>query len=269
METLRRVAESMARAAREAGVRSSPATPRWSSAAKATALFINTTGIGAGAARASRLSAATARPGDVRAAQRLPSAITASRSWPSAKGLEFDTPVASDTAALHTLVAAMLDAESAAIRCAARPHARRPCQHAQRDRRQSRAVGIALEEARHPGSRGSARRLRTAGTRPALRRQRGQAGRHRGARGRPDAVLAAHAPASARRATPRIIGTVTEAHPGLVTHAHRLRHHPHRRHALRRPTAPDLLRNAVTGTYVHPVSKPVGTWCLSPRFPWG
>jgi hydrogenase expression/formation protein HypE len=111
LETLARIAQSMARAASEAGVGIVTADTKVVEKGKGDGLFINTTGIGL-VREGVELSASAARPGDVVLVSGYLGdhgiAIMAQR-----EGLEFDTPVASDSAALHTLVAAMLDASTA------------------------------------------------------------------------------------------------------------------------------------------------------------
>ncbi len=111
VETLGRITVSMARAAREAGVEIVTGDTKVVEKGKGDGLFINTAGIGL-VREGVELSAASARPGDaVLVSGYLGDhgiAIMAER-----EGLEFDCPVASDSAALHTLVAAMLDASTA------------------------------------------------------------------------------------------------------------------------------------------------------------
>lgn len=110
VETLARIAESMARAARQAGVEIVTGDTKVVERGKGDGVFINTTGIGL-VREGVELSASAARPGDVVLVSGYLGdhgiAIMAQR-----EGLEFDCPVASDSAALHTLVAAMLDAST-------------------------------------------------------------------------------------------------------------------------------------------------------------
>ena len=110
VETLARIAESMARAARQAGVEIVTGDTKVVERGKGDGVFINTTGIGL-VRQGVELSVAAARPGDVVLVSGYLGdhgiAIMAQR-----EGLEFDCPVASDSAALHTLVAAMLDAST-------------------------------------------------------------------------------------------------------------------------------------------------------------
>ncbi len=77
-------------------------------------LFVNTSGIGL-VSSGVQLSADQARPGDLVLLSGTigDHGITILSQW---EGIEFESAVASDTAALHTLVAAMLDASSN-VRC--------------------------------------------------------------------------------------------------------------------------------------------------------
>jgi len=115
MATLRRVVESLERAAREAGVVIVTGDTKVVEKGSGDELFINTSGIGV-VPEDVNLSANQARPGDrvilSGAIGEHGIAILAER-----EGLEFDCPVVSDSAPLHTLVAAMLSAAPGAIRC--------------------------------------------------------------------------------------------------------------------------------------------------------
>jgi hydrogenase expression/formation protein HypE len=112
--TLERVVASLSRAAQEAGVAVVTGDTKVVEKGKGDGLFINTSGIGR-VLPGVNLSADQARPGD---------AIILSGSLgehgitilSQREGLEFESPIVSDCAALHTLVAAMLEA-SAAVRC--------------------------------------------------------------------------------------------------------------------------------------------------------
>jgi hydrogenase expression/formation protein HypE len=114
METLRRVAESMARAAQASGVEIVTGDTKVVEKGSGDGLFINTTGIGIVRPHV-KLSAANARPGDrILVSGTLGDhgiAILSER-----EGIGFDSAIESDSAALHTLVRAMLDA-SLEIRC--------------------------------------------------------------------------------------------------------------------------------------------------------
>ena len=114
MEVLRRVVASLQQAAAAAGVTVVTGDTKVVEKGSGDGLFINTSGLGV-VAEGVRLSASQARPGD-RVLLSGPIgdhgiAILAQR-----EGLEFESSIASDSAPLHTLVAAMLGASSE-IRC--------------------------------------------------------------------------------------------------------------------------------------------------------
>lgn len=115
-DELRRIAESMAQAAAAAGVAIVTGDTKVVERGKGDGVFINTTGIGV-VADGVRLSASQARPGDrVILSGSIGDhgiAILCKR-----EGLEFETEILSDSAALHTLVSGMLEAAPVgAIRC--------------------------------------------------------------------------------------------------------------------------------------------------------
>ena len=115
-EALRRIAASMAQAAAAAGVSIVTGDTKVVERGKGDGLFINTTGIGI-VPEGVRLSASQAKPGDrVLLSGSIGDhgiAILAKR-----EGLEFDTEILSDSAALHNLAARMLGAaHPGAIRC--------------------------------------------------------------------------------------------------------------------------------------------------------
>jgi hydrogenase expression/formation protein HypE len=114
LETLKQVVASLGRAAREAGVTVVTGDTKVVEKGKGDGLFINTSGIGR-VPSVSNLSADRARPGDsiILSGSIGDHGITI---LSQREGLEFESPIASDCAALHTLVAAMLNA-SPAIRC--------------------------------------------------------------------------------------------------------------------------------------------------------
>lgn len=113
-DDLRRIAASMAEAARNAKVLIVTGDTKVVERGKGDGLFINTSGIGV-VAEGVRLSAGQARPGDVVIVSGYLGdhgiAIMAQR-----EGLEFETDIKSDSAPLHELVAVML-AVSKGIRC--------------------------------------------------------------------------------------------------------------------------------------------------------
>jgi hydrogenase expression/formation protein HypE len=114
MDVLRRVVSSLERAADEAGVQVVTGDTKVVEKGKGDDLFINTTGIGI-VPDGLELSADQARPGDrVLLSGSIGEhgiAILAQR-----EGLEFESTINSDSAALHTLVASMLSV-TGTIRC--------------------------------------------------------------------------------------------------------------------------------------------------------
>jgi hydrogenase expression/formation protein HypE len=115
METLRRIVESLHRAAAAAGVEVVTGDTKVVEKGSGDEVFINTSGIGI-VPEGLQLSADRARPGDrILLSGSIGEhgiAILAQR-----EGLEFESPVASDSAPLHTLVAAMLEAGKDSVRC--------------------------------------------------------------------------------------------------------------------------------------------------------
>jgi hydrogenase expression/formation protein HypE len=113
-EDLRNIAAAMAKAAQDAGISIVTGDTKVVEKGKGDGVFINTTGIGI-VPDGVHLSAGNAKPGD-RVILSGPIgdhgiAILAQR-----EGLQFDTQIQSDSALLHELAAAMLDA-SRDIRC--------------------------------------------------------------------------------------------------------------------------------------------------------
>jgi len=110
METLQRVVASLQRAANDAGVQVVTGDTKVVEKGKGDCLFINTTGIGL-VPDGLELSADGARPGDKVILSGFIGdhgiAILAQR-----EGLEFETTIESDSAALHTLVSQMLKTET-------------------------------------------------------------------------------------------------------------------------------------------------------------
>ena len=115
METLRRVVDSLHRAAAAAGVEVVTGDTKVVEKGSGDEVFINTSGIGL-VPEGLQLSADQARPGDrILLSGSIGEhgiAILAQR-----EGLEFESLVSSDSAPLHTLVRAMLDAAKDSIRC--------------------------------------------------------------------------------------------------------------------------------------------------------
>jgi hydrogenase expression/formation protein HypE len=114
IEALRRVVASMHKAAADAGVQIVTGDTKVVERGSADGMFVNTTGIGRVRENVA-LSASLARPGDILLLSGYLGdhgvAILAER-----EGLQFETHVTSDSAALHTLVAHLLDATQE-IRC--------------------------------------------------------------------------------------------------------------------------------------------------------
>lgn len=146
METLQRVVASLQRAARDAGVQVVTGDTKVVEKGKGDELFINTTGIGI-VPEGLELSADRAQPGDKVILSGYIGdhgiAILAQR-----EGLEFETTIESDSAALHSLVASMLKM-SAAIRCMRDPTRGGLSSTLNEIAEQSR-VGIEIEEEKIP-----------------------------------------------------------------------------------------------------------------------
>ena len=146
METLRRVTASLGRAASACGVQVITGDTKVVDKGSGDGVFINTTGLGVMPEGVS-LSASGARPGDAVILSGFIGdhgiAILAER-----EGLEFDSPVESDSAPLHTLVAQMLQT-TRAIRCLRDP-TRGGVSSSLNEIAAQSGVGIRLEEAAIP-----------------------------------------------------------------------------------------------------------------------
>jgi len=146
IDELRRIVDSMHRAAAAAGVQVVTGDTKVVEKGKGDGLFITTTGIGL-VPEGIDLSASNARPGDkVLLSGSIGEhgiTILAQRS-----GLEFETGIQSDSAALHTLVAGMLQASSE-IRCMRDPTRGGVSSTLNEIAQQSR-VSIELEQERIP-----------------------------------------------------------------------------------------------------------------------
>ena len=142
MEVLRRTVNSLQHAADSAGVQMITGDTKVVERGKGDGLFINTTGIGV-VPQGIHLSADQARPGDLVLLNgpigEHGIAILAQR-----EGLEFETTIESDSAALHTLTAAILQANTA-IRCMRDP-TRGGLSSALNEIAAQSNVGIELEE---------------------------------------------------------------------------------------------------------------------------
>ena len=211
MDVLRKVVSSMRRAAAEAGVAIVTGDTKVVEKGSGDQLFVNTSGIGT-VPPGVNLSAHLARPGDVVLLSGTIGdhgiAILAER-----EGLEFDSQIQSDSAALHELVANML-AVSHKIRCMRDP-TRGGVSSALNEIAASSKVGIELIEREIPVReevRGACEML---GLDPLYVANEGK-------------LIAIAAPDDARNLlagmqanrlgkNARIIGKVCEAHPGMVT----------------------------------------------------
>ncbi len=141
-ETLRRIVESLRDAAEEAGVEVITGDTKVVEKGGCDGMFINTSGIGV-VPEGVRLSANQARPGDgILLSGSIGEhgiAILAQR-----EGLEFESPVESDSAALHSLVALMLES-CGEIRCMRDP-TRGGLSSALNEIAASSRVGMTLDE---------------------------------------------------------------------------------------------------------------------------
>jgi len=211
LETLRRVVTSLRAAAQSDGVEVVTGDTKVVEKGKGDGLFINTSGIGRVPAGVN-LSADQARPGDsILLSGTLGDhgiAILSQR-----EGLEFDTPIASDLAPLHSLVAAMLGAAHS-IRCLRDPTRGGLSSTLNEFAAQSRA-GMVIEESAIPIREEVKGACELLGLDPLYVANEGKL----------VAVVAAEEAdrlLAAMRGHPlgtnaRIIGKVVEAHPGVVT----------------------------------------------------
>ena len=211
MEALRRIAASLGRAASACGVQVITGDTKVVDKGSGDGVFINTTGLGVMPEGLS-LSAGGARPGDAVILSGFIGdhgiAILAER-----EGLEFDSPVESDSAPLHTLVAGMLET-TRAIRCLRDPTRGGVSSSLNEIVAQSR-VGILLEEQAIPVRdevRGACEML---GLDPLYVANEGKLLAIVDPAVADDLVAAMRRHPLAREA--RRIGTVTESDPGWVT----------------------------------------------------
>jgi hydrogenase expression/formation protein HypE len=211
MDMLRRVVNSLRNAAADAGVQVVTGDTKVVERGSGDKLFINTSGIGL-VAQDVQLSVNQARPGDrVLLSGSIGEhgiSILAQR-----EGLKFETTLESDSAALHTLVAAMLQVPGS-IRCMRDPTRGGLSSSLNEIAAQSR-VGIALNETAIKVREEVQGACEMLGLDPLYVANEGK-------------LIAIVEPAAAEpmlkamRAHPlghnaQIIGTVTEKHPGLVT----------------------------------------------------
>ena len=172
---LKRIVESMAAAAQEAGVPVITGDTKVVERGKGDGVFITTTGIGVVPRRRRyiRRPGAAGRPFD-----RL---RNHGRSWRghhvvSRESFASAPPIRSDTAALHGLVAAMVQAVPG-IRCLRDPTRGGLATTLNEFARQSGRRACVMRGVRDPGAAAGERGLRTARAGSAVRGQRGQAGR--------------------------------------------------------------------------------------------
>jgi hydrogenase expression/formation protein HypE len=211
LETLRKVVESIRVAAAIAGVAVVTGDTKVVEKGSGDGLFVNTSGIGL-VSPALRLSADQARPGD----RVLLSGTIGDHGitiLSQREGLEFEGAVASDTAALHGLAADMLRA-TAEIRCMRDP-TRGGLSSSLNEISARSEVGIELEESAIPIREEVQGACEMLGLDPLYVANEGK-------------LIAIVAPAAAEtvldamRRNPlgqnaQVIGTITAAHPGMVT----------------------------------------------------
>jgi hydrogenase expression/formation protein HypE len=210
LATLGQVVASLSRAAEEAGVVVVTGDTKVVEKGKGDGLFINTSGIGRVSAGIN-LSADQARPGD---------AIILSGSigehgiaiLSQREGLEFDGPIVSDCAPLHTLVAAMLEA-SPAIRCMRDP-TRGGLSSALNEIAAQSRVGMELEESAIPVQEAVRGACELLGLDPLYVANEGKLVAIADSRHAERILSAMRAHPLGKQA--RIIGRVSTAHPGLV-----------------------------------------------------
>lgn len=210
METLRRIVDSLQRAAAEAGIEVITGDTKVVEKGKGDGLFINTTGIGVVPDGVS-LSSDQARSGDaILLSGPLGDhgiAILAQR-----EGLEFESKIRSDSAPLHGLVAALLDA-TRAVRCMRDP-TRGGLSSALNEIAAQSGVGMELDECTIPVSEAVKGVCELLGLDPLYVANEGK-------------LVAIVAPEAAEKALAalrshplgrdaQIIGRVTESHAGLV-----------------------------------------------------
>ncbi len=225
LATLQKVVTSLARAAQEAGVAVVTGDTKVVERGKGDGLFINTSGIGR-VLPGINLSADQARPGDsiILSGSIGDHGITI---LSQREGLEFESPIVSDCAPLHTLVAAMLEA-SPAIRCMRDP-TRGGLSSALNEIAAQSRVGMELDESNIPIQEAVRGACDLLGLDPLYVANEGKlvAIVDPGHAERILAAMGAH-PLGKQA---RIIGRVTQANPGLVIMRTFSRIHSHRRYA--------------------------------------
>jgi hydrogenase expression/formation protein HypE len=211
VETLRRIAASMAEAAAAAGVTIVTGDTKVVERGKGDGVFINTAGIGI-VPPGVCLSANHARPGDLVILSGSigdhGTAIMASR-----EGLEFETTIVSDSAPLHQLVADMLGV-SCHVRCLRDP-TRGGLSSTLNEIAQQSGVSIEIEEKRIPVREEVRGACELLGLDPLYVANEGKLVAIVASEDADDVVAAMRLNTLGEEAT--IIGIVGQAHPGLVT----------------------------------------------------
>jgi hydrogenase expression/formation protein HypE len=211
METLRRAVDSLQRAAFAAGVQVVTGDTKVVEKGSGDGLFLNTSGIGL-VPKGVEFSASKARPGD-RILLSGPIGDHGIAIMAKREGLEFESEILSDSAALHTLVAAML-AASLEIRCLRDP-TRGGVASALNEIAGQAQVGMEIDERAIPVREEVKGACEMLGLDPLYVANEGK-------------LIAIAAPEAAERlldamrshplgGQAQIIGTVTGAHPRLVT----------------------------------------------------
>jgi hydrogenase expression/formation protein HypE len=211
LESLQRVVSSLQRAAEKAGVQVVTGDTKVVEKGKGDGLFVNTTGIGV-VPDGIELSADRARPGDkVLLSGSIGDhgmAILAQR-----EGLEFESAIESDSAALHTLVKEMLQATTA-IRCMRDPTRGGLSSTLNEIAAQSR-VSIELNEQSIPVREEVKGACEMLGLDPLYVANEGKLAAIVAPEAAPDLLAAIRRHALGKQA--QIIGTVNDKNPGLVT----------------------------------------------------
>jgi hydrogenase expression/formation protein HypE len=216
MDVLRQITESVRNAAAQAGVQIVTGDTKVVEKGSGDGLFINTSGIGL-VPEGVRLSANQARPGDsvILSGSIGDHGITI---LSQREGLSFESPMESDTAALHSLVADMLRASSE-IRCLRDP-TRGGLSSSLNEIAACSNVGIELRESAIPVREEVQGACEILGLDPLYVANEGKLIAIAG-------TDSAELLVETMRRNPlgqnaQIIGTVTEAHPGMVTMRTRL-----------------------------------------------
>jgi hydrogenase expression/formation protein HypE len=211
METLRRVVASLREAARESGVEVVTGDTKVVEKGSGDGLFINTSGLGV-VPEGLQLSADRARPGDrVLLSGSIGEhgiAILAQR-----EGLEFESPIESDSGPLHALVQAMLQT-GRTMRCLRDP-TRGGLSSALNEIAGQSRVGITIDERAIPVREEVKGACELLGLDPLYVANEGKLIAIVAPEGAEEILAAMRAHPLGRNA--QLIGCVTEQHPGMVT----------------------------------------------------